>query len=177
MRNMRHAAAALGSAALVMTLGGPGGTVASAADTLKLTGCLVRGEGDGAGYLLYNVPAGLASAARPGQSATPDAVGTSATFTNIFYWLRNDDDLKPHVGHLVEVEGEPEDEVDDGEIEIDCKDQWTEIQIKSDGREMKARVPNASVEPGPDPDRKISVLVRRLDVEKVRMLEAGCGGR
>jgi hypothetical protein len=35
-------------------------------------------------------------------------------------------------------------------------------------------VPNASVIAGRDADRKIDVLVKRVDVEKVRMLDAVC---
>jgi hypothetical protein len=174
MKIIRNAAVAFGSAALTMTLLTAEADRAFAAETMKLTGCLARGEGDGAGYLLFNVPSGLAPAPSSSPATTPDAIGTTAAFTNVFYWLRDDDDLKPHIGHLVEVEGELEDEIDDGEIEIDRKDEWTEIEVKSDGREMKARVPSASVVPGPDPDRKINVLVRRLDVEEVRMLEAVC---
>jgi hypothetical protein len=174
MKSKRCAAAAFASAALVLTVLALDADRAFAADTVKLTGCLVRGEGDGAGYLLYNAPAGVASAPSASKTATPGAVGTTAAFTNIFYWLRNDDDLRPHIGHLIEVEGELEDEVDEGEIKMERKDEWTEIEIRSDGRDMKARVPNASVEPAPDSDRKINVLVRRLDVEKVRMLEAAC---
>ncbi|HVH29619.1 MAG TPA: hypothetical protein VM818_22885 [Vicinamibacterales bacterium] len=173
MKTLRYAATAFGSAALAMTLVMADADRAFAAETMKLTGCLARGEGDGAGYLLFNVPAGVAQASSS-STATPGAIGTTASFANVFYWLRADDDLKPHIGHLVEVEGELENEIDDGEIKIDRKDEWTEIEVKSDGREMKARVPSASVAPGPDPDRKIRVLVRRLDVEKVRMLEAVC---
>jgi hypothetical protein len=174
MRCMRYAVAALSSAALGMTLLSAGADRVLAAESLKLTGCLVRGQGDGAGYLLYNAPGGVASAPSAGQAKTPGAVGTTTAVTNIFYWLRNDDDLEPHIGHLVEVEGELEDEVDKGQITIDRKDDWTEIEIKSDGREMKGRVPNTSVVPARDSDRKIDVVVRRLDVEKVRMLDAAC---
>ena len=39
---------------------------------------------------------------------------------------------------------------------------------------MKAQVPNASIVAGPDPDRKVDVLVRRVDVDEVRMLSATC---
>jgi hypothetical protein len=173
MKRIQRASAAFGVAALAIAL--PTGTVelTLAADTVKLTGCLIRGEGDGAGYLLVNSPAELASAPAPSQTA-PGAVGTTGAFTNIFYWLTNDDDLRPHIGHRVEIEGEQAGDVKDGEIEIDRKDQWTEIEIKSDGREMKAQVPNASVVPGPDPDRKVNVLVKRVNVENVKMLDVTC---
>ena len=100
--------------------------------------------------------------------------GTTGVFTNIFYWLDKDDDLVPHVGHQVKIEGDLKGELRDGQIKIDRKDQWTEIEVESDGRDMKARVPNASVVAGPNADRKMAVLVRRVDVNKVRMLDATC---
>ena len=59
-------------------------------------------------------------------------------------------------------------------MKIERKDQWTEIEVKSSGKELKARVPNTSVLPGRDDDKKIDVLVRRLDADKVRMLDAIC---
>jgi len=142
-------------------------------DPVKLSGCLVRGEGDGGGYLLINAPSVPSSSTSSG-SVSPGAVGTSGTFANIFYWLDDDGDLREHIGHRVEIEGEQKADVKDGEIKIDRKDQWSELEIKSDGRTMKARVPNASVVPGPDPDKKIDVLVRKVDVERVRMLGATC---
>ena len=41
---------------------------------------------------------------------------------------------------------------------------------------MKAKVPNAYVFPDPtrDKDRKISVLVRKVDVDHVKMVSANC---
>jgi hypothetical protein len=39
---------------------------------------------------------------------------------------------------------------------------------------MNARVPQASIVAGPDPERKMDVLVRKINVEHVRMLAADC---
>jgi len=164
---------ALGSAALMAGLLTVTTATASADETKKLTGCLVKGQGDG-GYLLVNAPMEPSSTPAPQRATEPGTVGTAGVFANVFYWLKNDDDLRPHVGHRIEVEGEVEGDVKEGEIEIDRKDQWTEIEIESDGRKMKAQVPNASIVAGPNADRKIEVLVRRLEVEKVRMLDATC---
>jgi hypothetical protein len=144
------------------------------ADSVKLSGCLIKGEGNGAGYLLINTPMEPGATPAAGRSVTPGTLGTAAVFANVFYWLDKDDDLTPHVGHRVEIEGELKGDLKTGEIKIDRKDQWTELEVKSNGREMKARVPNASVVAAPNADRKIDVLVRRLDVDKVRMLDAVC---
>jgi hypothetical protein len=150
------------------------GDAAGAADPVKLTGCVVRAE-DGDGYLLINVPRepAAASSVEP-RTATPTVVGTTGVFANVFYWLDNDGDLRPHIGHQVEIDGELKGELKDGEIKIDRKDQWTEIEVESDGRDMKARVPNTSIVAAKDGDRKMAVLVRRVDVGKVRMLDATC---
>ena len=102
-------------------------------------------------------------------------MGTAGVVTNIFYWLDKDDDLVPHIGHQVEVEGDLKGDLQDGEIKIDRKDQWTEIEVEVRRPRHEgagARTPRSS--PGPNADRKIAVLVRRVDVNKVRMLDAAC---
>jgi hypothetical protein len=141
---------------------------------IKLNGCLVKAEGDD-GYLITNLPVEPGGSARD-RSVETSAIGTSGANATVFYWLRNDDDLKEHVGHRVEVEGELKGDIKEGEIKLDRKDNWTELEVKSDGRSMKAQVPNAYIFPDPvrDKDRKISALVRKVDVEKVRMLAASC---
>jgi len=144
------------------------------ADPIKLSGCLVRGEGDGAGYLLINVPVEPAAVNQGKAPVAPGAVGTSGTFANIFYWLDGSGDLKEHIGHQVEVVGDRKGDVKDGELKIDRKDEWTEMEIKSDGRTMRAKVPNSSVVPGSNPDHKMDVLVRRVNVEQVHMVGAAC---
>jgi hypothetical protein len=105
---------------------------------------------------------------------TPGAVGTTGTVASIFYWLEDDDDLLPHVGHRVEIEGALQGEIADGEIEIDRKDEWTEIEIKADGDTLTARVPHMSVVPVGSGDRKVPVLVRKVDVDRVKMMGATC---
>ena len=143
--------------------------------TVKLSGCLIRGEGDGAGYLLTNHPAEPSLSASDKQ-VTPSALGTSGNYATIFYWLDGDDDLKQHIGHRVEVEGDLKGDVKDGEIEVDRKDKWTDVTVKADGRTMKVQVPHTSIFPASnrDKERKGDILVRRVDVERVRMLGASC---
>ena len=148
---------------------------AGADKRVKLSGCLIRGDGDGAGYLLVNPPTEpwLSS---PDKQVTPSVLGTSGDYATIFYWLDGHGDLKQQVGHKVEVEGDLKDDVKDGEIKTERKDNWTEVTVKADGRTMKAQVPNASMFPASERDksRKSDILVRRVDVERVRMLGATC---
>lgn len=170
MTVQRLAAAACGAAFVFAAMSSPS---ARTADSVKLSGCLVQGHDD-EGYLLINGPSEPAIGAAPATTASPGAVGTTGVVANIFYWLDKDGDLKPHIGHRVEIDGDLKGNLKDGEIKIDRKEQWTEIEVKSDGRKMKARVPNTSIVEGPDSDRKVNVLVRRVDVSKVRMLDATC---
>jgi len=94
----------------------------------------------------------------------------------VFYWLDGDKDLKTNVGHQVEIKGDLKGDLKDGEIKLDRKDNWTEMTVKSDGRTMKANVPNASLFPATheDKDKKVDVLVRKVDVDHVTMLAASC---
>jgi hypothetical protein len=167
----------LGSAlAVAIALAGAAELRVDAQDKdVKLTGCVVRGE-DGDGYLLTNGPGEPAWQRSADANVSPGAVGTSGAFATVFYWLDEDDELEKHVGHFVEVEGEVEGDLEDGEIKIDRKDDWTEIEVESDGDHLKARVPHSSVfaAPGRDSDRNLNVLVRRVDVERVKLIDAAC---
>jgi hypothetical protein len=148
-------------------------------DNVTLKGCLVKGDGDGAGYLLTNTPAEPAFQRSGDSKIQPSTVGTSGGFESVFYWLDGDKELSKNIGHQVEIKGELKGELKDGEIKLDRKDQWTEMTVKSDGRSMKANVPNASMFPAPgeDKDRKVHVLVRKVDVEHVNMVAASCEPR
>jgi hypothetical protein len=143
---------------------------------VTLKGCLVKGEGDGSGYLLTNAPAEPAWQRSADTNIQPSTVGTSGGFESVFYWLDDDGDLKKNIGHQVEIKGDLKGDLKDGEIELDRKDNWTELTVKSDGRTMKAHVPNASLFPATreDKDKKVQVLVRKVDVEQVTMLSASC---
>jgi hypothetical protein len=146
-----------------------------AGDEIKLSGCLIRGEGDG-GYLLTNAPSDPAWLKGEDRQVAPSAVGTTGTFTTIFYWLDGHGDLNEHVGHRVEIEGDLKGQLKEGEIKTDRKDQWTEVTVSFDGRTMKARVPHTSIVPAADRDRdrKSDILVRRVNVEHVHMLTPTC---
>ena len=162
-------------AAATVTVAGLNTSVQAAGDEkVKLNGCLVKAEGDD-DYLITNLPS-EPSASTADRNPTTSAIGTAGAYSTVFYWLRNDDDLKKHVGHRVEIEGDVKGDIKEGEIKLDRKDNWTEIEDKSDGDDMKAKVPNAYIFPDPtkDKDRKISTLVRRVDVDHVKMLSASC---
>jgi hypothetical protein len=152
------------------------GPVAAAENQVKLSGCLVRGDGDGAGYLLTNAPAEPAWLNPNESRVAPNAVGTTGGFSSVFYWLDGKRELKEHIGHRVEIEGDLKGSLKEGEIQVERKDQWTEVAVKADGRTMKYNVPHTSVVAAPDRDKtqKADLLVRRVNVEKVKMVAADC---
>ena len=144
------------------------------ADDIKLSGCLVRGQ-DGDGYLLTNVP-GDAAWQRPGDAIiAPGPVGTSGTVASVLYWLEKNDGLNDHVGHFVEIEGKLQGDLKDGQIKVNPKGQWTEIEIEADGKSMKAQVPRSVLIIPDKGDSKLDVLVRRVEAQRIRMLAAVCG--
>jgi len=145
----------------------------SAANNVTLSGCLVKADGDDDPYLLINAPSQPSLNQTPAADVNPTGVGTTAEFRTVFYWLKGDRELKPHVGHRVEVQGDLAD-ADPGEIKIERKDRWTELTVKSHGDSLKAAVPHDSLIGGPDANQKGDVVVRRVNVEKVKMLSATC---
>ena len=150
--------------------------ISAAADDkdIRLSGCLVRGQ-DGAGYLMTNVP-GEAAWQRPADATVvPGPVGTSGTVSTIFYWLDKRDGLDDHVGHEIEIEGKLRGDLKDGRIRIEPQGDWTDVAIEADGETLRAKVPRSLLVVPAGSDRRVDVLVRRVEPQKVRMLAAVCG--
>ena len=177
MNKHRTFLAGLFAAAAVTAVGVVNTSVQAAPrdEKIKLSGCLIKADGDN-DYLITNLPSEPGASSTADRSVATTAIGTAGNFTNVFYWLGGDDDLKKNIGHRVEIEGELKGDIKEGEIKLDRKDNWTEMEVKSDGHEMKAKVPNAYIYPDPsrDKDRKINALVRKVDVDHVKMLGASC---
>jgi len=156
------------------------GTMTSAAGAddkdITLSGCLVRGE-NGGGYLLTNAPGESVWDRSRAEPVEPGPAGTTGRMGSVFYWLDNNGDLKDHVGHQVEINGKLKGDLNEGQIKVDRKASWSEMEVKSDGKTLKAKVP-ASLFVYPDGkaggDPKVRVLVRKVDVEKVTMRAATC---
>ena len=160
--------------ACAMIVSTPVPPVVSAQDRdVTLTGCLMTGEGDD-GYVLTNAGGG----GKPGvsEAVTPGPVGTAGGASTTLYWLEDDDALKTHVGHRVEIAGQLTGDIEPGQIEIERERTWTELRIKSDGDNLTVRIPQSVVviSGAAATDQKIDVLVRKVDVDRVRMLAASC---
>jgi hypothetical protein len=143
---------------------------------VRLAGCLVRAEG-GQGFLMTNLPGEAVWQQSADARVMPGPVGTSGTVSTIFYWLDERDGLDDHVGHVIEIEGRLDDELRDGELRLERKDGWTEIEVRSADGTLKAQVPRSLLVLPAEGDRetRIDVLVRRVDPRRVRMLAPVCG--
>lgn len=160
------------TAALIFTLATIGR--AAADDEIRLSGCLVRGN-DGKGYLVTNVPGEAAWQQAADATVVPGPVGTSGTVSSILYWLEKRDGLDDHVGHYVEIEGQLRGDLREGQITLTPKDQWTEVEVETDGRSLRVQVPRPVLIIPEKGDRTLDVLVRRVEPQRVRMLAAVCG--
>ena len=147
-----------------------GGTTAPAYDAqdkqekdVTVTGCVLKG--DEGGFLLADLMLGDAPPSVPQP--------------RVLYLLEDDDDLEGHTGHRVKVKGELEGELATGQIEIEREDDMVELEIKSDGRDVKIRLPEVPAAVGTsgsasDNEKKVEYVVRKLDVESITMVSSTC---
>ena len=88
----------------------------------------------------------------------------------VFYWLDDDEDLAQHEGQLIEVKGDLGD-FKKGEVEIDRHGDFTEIELKLDGKTEKARVPTIWLG-APRSEGEFDIIARKIDVDNVKVLGA-----
>ena len=157
--------------------------LAAVQEKVTLTGCAVRGNGDGDGFLLANA---IERTTR--TTVTPGTTGStiSSTTTNemkparMLYWLDDDDDVvEKMMGQLVEITGEIEGDVKRGEIEVERENGMIELEIKADGRKANVKlpdVPSAIGTSGSVKDREMELpyTVRKLDVMSAKSIAGSC---
>lgn len=102
--------------------------------------------------------------------SNPSALRSGQLAERVFYWLDDDDDLSKHVGQMIEVKGDLGD-FEKGEIEFDRDGDFTEIELKLDGKTEKARVPNALLGPYRS-EGEIDIVSRKIDVDDVKVIGA-----
>jgi hypothetical protein len=158
-------------------------TAAEGQEKVTLTGCAVKGNGDGDGFLLAN---SVEQTARTTTTPTPTRSTVSSTTTSemrssrILYWLDDDDDeVAKLMGQLIEVTGEVEGDVKRGEIEVERENGMIELEIKADGRKANVKladVPSAIGTSGSVKDREVELpyIVRKLDVKSAKPLAPTC---
>ena len=159
-------------------------TAAQQNEKVTLTGCAVKGDGDGDGFLLANA---VEQTTR--TTTTPDAAGSTVSSTTtkemkparILYWLDDDDhEVEKLMGQLVEVTGEVEGDIKRGEIEVERENGMIELEIKAaDGRTANVKladVPSAIGTAGSVKDAEVELpyVVRKLDVKSARSIAPTC---
>ena len=151
----------LGVTLTMAMLAGLGTPVATAQDQkVTITGCAVKGSGDGDGFLLANT--------------------TDQTTTRFLYWLDDDDDeVQKLMGQLVEVTGQVEGDIKRGEIKVEREGGMIELEIKAAGRKANVKladVPSALGTAGSVKDREIELpyVVRKLDVKSAKPIAPTC---
>jgi hypothetical protein len=96
------------------------------------------------------------------------ALGAAQSVDRVFYWLDDDEDLAKHVGQEIEVKGDLGD-FKKGEVDIDRKGDFTEIELKIGNKTEKARVPTALLGT-PRGEGEFDIVTRKIDVDKVQVL-------
>jgi hypothetical protein len=94
----------------------------------------------------------------------------------VFYWLDEDDqeDLAKYRGQRVEIKGELED-IEKGKVKVERDDGFVKVKLDLDGKDQEAKVPADWVSSWKsDKDEKYDIAVRKIDVDKVKVLGA-CG--
>ena len=161
----------------------PAQVTAEGQEKVTLTGCAVKGNGDGDGFLLANsVEQTTRTTTTPGPTgSTVNSTTTSEMRSaRILYWLDDDDDeVAKLMGQLVEVTGEVEGDVKRGEIQIERENGMIELEIKADGRKANVKladVPSAIGTSGSVKDREVELpyVVRKLDVKSAKSLAPSC---
>ena len=173
----------LAVAVLVAASGPAQVTAAEGQEKVTLTGCAVKGNGDGDGFLLAN---SVEQTTRTTTTPTREGSTVSTSTTNemkparILYWLDDDDDeVAKLMGQLVEVTGEVEGDVKRGEIEVERENGMIELEIKADGRKANVKladVPSAIGTAGSVKDREVELpyIVRKLDVKSAKSIAPSC---
>ena len=158
---------------------------AGGGDEVTLTGCVVKGDG---GYVLTDVISAAPDphAGHPTHTATP--TGTSgvpaevarAIAARTLYWLEEDDEVEKFAGQRVEVKGNLEGDIDRGQISIEREQGMVELEFKvEDERKITVKLPNLPAAVGTtgevtDREKDHDYIVRKLDVESVKMVAATC---
>ena len=175
------------AAAFIVALGGtaPIAVPAGPADgKVTITGCVVKGNGDGDGFLLANaVEQTTRTTSGPtasGAAVTSTTTTTEMKPTRILYWLDDDDDVVERlIGQQVEVMGEVEGDVEKGKIEIERENGMIELEIDADGRKANVKLPDVPSAVGTsgsvgDRETELRYVVRKLDVKSARAVAGSC---
>jgi hypothetical protein len=158
---------------LIATAGVRGGAAGAAVDDdFVITGCVTDATAPNvvtpSNFFWTRGDIMLAAA-----EARPDAVPMTG---RVFYWLDDHDQehLAKYQGQRVEIKGDLKD-LEKGKVKIDRDDGFVKVKLDLDGKDQEARVPADWVSSWKsDKDQKYDIAVRRIDIDKVKVL-GPCG--
>ena len=162
------------SAAVLAT--GLSAAPASADDRITLTGCVAPAPPatvvTSPSFLVWSESGVMMTdvVARLDREAP---IGTAGTGVPILLWIDDEDDVARYAGQYVEVRGEVSDELETGEVEVDENDNFIEIEFEWDGDDVRARMPKGLFLGRDVDDTDFDVVVRRIDVEDVKVVPGG----
>ncbi len=150
---------------------------------VTITGCAVKGNGDGDGFLLANA---VERTTTTTTTPTPTGAVVSSTATTalgpsrVLYWLDDDDDVvEKFMGQQVEIVGKVEGDIEKGNIRAEREAGMVELEIKGDGHKATVKLPEVPSAVGTagavgDREKKIEYVVRKLDVKSARSIAPTC---
>jgi hypothetical protein len=141
-------------------------------DDITITGCVTQVSPQPAvapALLVWSRSDLMLAGAVAAGAGSQAPVGTTGIAGRVFFWL--DEDLSKHVGQRVEIKGDLED-IKKGEIEIENKGEFIEIELDLAGKEEKVRVPTAWLSAGTPRKAEYDIVARKIDVDNVRVLGA-----
>ena len=109
-----------------------------------MTGCVVRTDHKMSGprsLLVWSKGDVYLDAAGTDIKPTERAIGTSGKPGPVFYWIDDEDDFAKHVGKRVEIVGELNDDIDEGEIEVAPSQRSLRVRGNSRPAASRARDP------------------------------------
>jgi hypothetical protein len=150
---------------------------------VTLIGCAVRGESGDDGFLLVNnverTTVGAISPT-PGGVRVDEVTMTALKPARVLYWLDDDDDVvQRFVGHMVEVTGEVEGDIERGNIKAERENGMIELEIDAAGRKATVKVPDVPSAIGSDKavsdrEKELPYVVQKLDVQSARSVSPTC---
>jgi hypothetical protein len=140
---------------------------------ITLHGCVMPGESKGT-YAMTRV---TEVPATPGAATMPEW----AHGRRILFWLRNDDNVRRHIGRMVEVRGDMTG-LEESEIEVKAGRQKNgELVVEFEGPGADVRVPNSTVGAAvgtagrtvPEKD-DVKTYLAHVNVKQVRVISGSC---
>jgi hypothetical protein len=140
-----------------------------AANPVVVSGCLIRA--DQGGFIVIEL-------ARP-PALPPTPVGTSGRTSTVVYWFDDDAmELFDLAGRRVEMSGWLEREIDRDAVEITSTIPWIQLAFRSDGKDVKVRLPRVSQfargVDGDDTAASVDVTVQRFRRDTIRLMALSC---